>query len=294
MKHAGSNADFTQQREGAGAGPAPLARALGNPVPQSRTSVLAAVAFGLFLVAVLADGQVRALAQGLDPSVRTCLRFVTGFGNSAWPLGIGLALLGIVQLRLRHRTQGDAPDLLSLRSALTLLVSAVALSGVLASLSKHMIGRMRPSTAPDAEVLEFVFLAFRSGLASFPSGHATTATAAAVALALCFPRHAWGWLASGLVIALSRAFLGVHWFSDCLAGMLLGAVLTVALHRWMVAAGHQPQVAPGSLGRALAGTASDIGQLAAVAFRMLRAASLARLQPAVRRPGPPASPDRVA
>ena len=64
---------------------------------------------------------------------------------------------------------------------------------------------------------------------SFPSGHATAgaATAVALVLALMLPgakRRKWELVAVGFafVMAFSRVYLHAHWFSDVVAGVLLG------------------------------------------------------------------------
>jgi membrane-associated phospholipid phosphatase len=65
---------------------------------------------------------------------------------------------------------------------------------------------------------------------SFPSGHAVAGAALAVALVLvAFPpgprRRKWEIIAIGFafVMAFSRVYLSAHWFSDVVAGVLLGA-----------------------------------------------------------------------
>jgi undecaprenyl-diphosphatase len=70
----------------------------------------------------------------------------------------------------------------------------------------------------------------RPGGTSFPSGHSVAATVTVVAavIALVPPgraRVAWGAAAAAfsVLMALSRAYLGAHWLSDALAGVLLGA-----------------------------------------------------------------------
>lgn len=224
-----------------------------SPASQSLSSKLVVLAACLLLAAALFDAPVRSLAQSLDPSLKATLRAVTGFGNSAWPLGIGLVLLVLLELLRRSSAPIPKDYLKTCQSVVVLVMASVALSGFLASLTKNMIGRIRPSTETDAMVLEFSLMAFRSGWAAFPSGHATTAVAAATALALCFPRLSWGWLAIGILAALSRALIGVHWLTDCLAGMMLGAVVAAFLYQRMIAAGHKLTTAPEAVLRVAVG-----------------------------------------
>jgi undecaprenyl-diphosphatase len=67
---------------------------------------------------------------------------------------------------------------------------------------------------------------------SMPSGHASTAFAAAVAVGLVYERLRWPLLALAVVIGVSRVWLGVHYLSDVLAGAVLGTIVAVAL--WLV------------------------------------------------------------
>ena len=66
---------------------------------------------------------------------------------------------------------------------------------------------------------------------SFPSGHAAAAAAAWPAIALVlgrgYPRPIRALLAAGaaliaIAVAASRALLGVHWFTDIIAGVTIG------------------------------------------------------------------------
>jgi undecaprenyl-diphosphatase len=101
---------------------------------------------------------------------------------------------------------------------LAAFAAAVVLSEVLIGLLKGIYDRGRPPGS----------LVATSG-ASFPSGHsiAATVTVVAAVIALVPPgraRVAWGAAAAGfsVLMALSRAYLGAHWLSDAIAGVLLG------------------------------------------------------------------------
>ena len=60
---------------------------------------------------------------------------------------------------------------------------------------------------------------------SFPSGHTMTAFAVSVAFSLFYPQLAAPLLFCAFSIAISRILLGMHFLSDVIAAMLLGAAL---------------------------------------------------------------------
>jgi undecaprenyl-diphosphatase len=102
--------------------------------------------------------------------------------------------------------------------ALTWATSELALSGL-----KAWFHRGRPPNP----------LVVISGY-SFPSGHAVAAAATGVALVLAFfpageRRRRWEWLAVAFtfVMSMSRVYLSAHWFSDVVAGTLLGAGIAI-------------------------------------------------------------------
>ncbi|MDO5705366.1 MAG: phosphatase PAP2 family protein [Paracoccus sp. (in: a-proteobacteria)] len=107
--------------------------------------------------------------------------------------------------------------------------ASVAISGIIASLSKNMIGHARPSALNPPEVLAFDPMLFRAAYASFPSDHATPCIALALSLGVIWLRHRTAFLIVGMWGALSRTMIGTHWFSDVVAGGILGAVVA----RWL-------------------------------------------------------------
>jgi len=135
------------------------------------------------------------LAQLLD---------VLGGGLVTIPLRIGVSIWLIVRTRWRALAAW----------LLTWAVAELALAG-----AKTYFHRGRPPD-PLVDVVGF----------SFPSGHAVAAAATAVALVLVLmpagpERRLWELAAVtfAFVMALSRVYLQAHWFSDVVAGVLLGA-----------------------------------------------------------------------
>lgn len=101
--------------------------------------------------------------------------------------------------------------------ALFFAVASIA-SVALVQLLKHTVGRARPS-----EIL------VHSDTGSFPSGHTANAATMVVVLGILFPR-VWVWclgVAWAVLMAVSRTYLGAHWMSDTVGGLLLGAAVAV-------------------------------------------------------------------
>ena len=90
---------------------------------------------------------------------------------------------------------------------------------------KVAVGRDRPL------IEEHPPLARAPSKLSFPSAHATSSVAAATALARVAPRRRALMYCLATSICLTRPYLGMHYPSDVLAGVALGAVLGRAVPR---------------------------------------------------------------
>ena len=81
----------------------------------------------------------------------------------------------------------------------------------------------------------YKFFLWRVEYASFPSGHATTAFAAAVAFGALWPRLRPLLWTYAIVIALSRVIVTAHHPSDVVAGAIAGAVGALLVRDWLAA-----------------------------------------------------------
>jgi len=68
---------------------------------------------------------------------------------------------------------------------------------------------------------------------SFPSGHSSSSFAAALALTLAFRKKGALAYIPAVLIAFSRCYVGVHYPSDVIAGMLVGTLVSLAVY-WLL------------------------------------------------------------
>jgi membrane-associated phospholipid phosphatase len=106
---------------------------------------------------------------------------------------------------------------------------AVLLGSILSGAIKEVVGRLRPPFADPAVVA----LTSAPDTPSFPSGHATSAFAAAAAVGVFYPRLRVPLYGLAALVGLSRIYLGVHYGLDVLAGAMLGVAIGLAV-AWTV------------------------------------------------------------
>jgi membrane-associated phospholipid phosphatase len=190
----------------------------------------AAVVIGIAML--LLDGWALAQQKRMPIWVINLFNEITDYGRSGWflwPCGvllIALAGLAATTQRVARLT------IISVIVRLEFIFVAIALPGLVVSVVKRLIGRVRPSVIGPFAYVPF---SWRPDYASMPSGHATTAFAVAVALGALWPRaRPLLWLYA-LVIALSRVIIAAHYPSDVIAGACVGGFGALIIRNYFAA-----------------------------------------------------------
>ena len=232
-------------------------RAPRRPATGARLLPAARLALGL-LAAVALIGAAMLVLDGwaLGQQKRTPIwvidlfNEITDYGRSGWflwPCGIliiALAVLAATTQRLARLT------IVSLIVRLEFIFVAIALPGLVVTVVKRLIGRVRPSVVGPFAYVPF---SWRPDYASMPSGHATTAFAVAVALGALWPRaRPLLWLYA-IVIAASRVIIAAHYPSDVIAGACAGGFAALIVRNYFAARRLGFAAAPDGSVRALAG-----------------------------------------
>ena len=167
-----------------------------------------------------------ALYRVRDPALVQILIWISEFGRIPTIVGLTSAAALIFILK-RHYAYAAG------------VAISVAISGIAIFLAKGFIERMRP---------EKMYQAYAETWYSFPSAHAAFAVALygfLVVLAwrtVHSPLERFAVVSMGIIVigavAFSRLYLGVHFLSDVIAGLLLGA-LCVWLGAKFVAYAHR-------------------------------------------------------
>ena len=199
-----------------------------------------AVVLVLFVL-VFFDAWISRTLQAWPEIWRAPFAFITDFGLSDWILIPALAIfvLAWIAARLPLGRYRLAIRELSLLSGFIFV--GVGLPGLMANLTKRLIGRARPEHFPDVGAFHFQPVLNDWSFQSFPSGHSTTAVGFAVIVGFMAPRYFRLVLFIAVMTGFSRVVIGMHYPTDVVAGFLLGglgayAVRNVFAHRgWLFA-----------------------------------------------------------
>jgi undecaprenyl-diphosphatase len=212
----------------------PPAKMLQPHVPAVAASIatLAIVVVSMFAVDTAASDWANHEPQWF----RSLFETITDFGLSGWfliPFAAGvLALAALISPALSYMSRGV---LLALAARFGFLFLAIGVPGLFVTIVKRMIGRARPYVGGFDHPFDYKPFIWRPEYASMPSGHSTTAVAAAIAIGAIWPRTRPVMWVYAITIMASRVFVVAHHPSDVIAGALTGAVGAFILRRWFAA-----------------------------------------------------------
>lgn len=110
-----------------------------------------------------------------------------------------------------------------------------------AGIIRPVVCRLRPSS-PDNPLSSLLHLVndYRGGRFGFPSCHAANTFALALFLSLLFKNRLFtiAIISWSLLVSYSRLYLGVHYPSDILGGLLIGALFAILSHSIMAYSLH--------------------------------------------------------
>ena len=173
----------------------------------------------LVLLIYLVDLPLAEACRGLDGEpIDRFLNRVEVLGEGRWYIAPGFAA-AIVMYFIRAG---------SWRAPLCVALS-VAISGILINILKIGFGRYRPARFFDSGQYGFAFFELEAASRSFPSGHATTAFAAATVLSVLLPAYRVAWFSLAGLIAVARVVTGAHYLSDVFAGAWFGTMTALIL-----------------------------------------------------------------
>ena len=203
-------------------------------------TVLAVVASSQF------DEEVRAWVMAGGPP-RPIWPLLSRLGESDWmliPSGLALVLMHY----LRRPRFGQPGGFETIYQMVLFFFAAIAATGVAVLVVKYSLGFSRPSV--DGGRVMHLF-AFRPKYAAFPSGHATTAAAFALALTLLWRPLAVVVWPLAIAIAISRVMVNAHRASDVVAGLSFGAWGALFVAFWFARRGRLFRLSEAGLPRPL-------------------------------------------
>jgi len=161
---------------------------------------------------------------------------ITNYGRSStflYPFGI--VLLGLAAALSPRLSKTSQSVLAALAVRFGFLFVAIGLPGLFATIIKRLIGRARPYVGSHDDPFAYMPFIWQPEYASMPSGHATTATAAAIAIGAVWPRLRSVMWVYALIIMATRMLIFVHHPSDVLGGAVVGVIGALMVRRWFAA-----------------------------------------------------------
>jgi undecaprenyl-diphosphatase len=159
--------------------------------------------------------------NGIDTAVMSWILSIRNPALDSIMLGITylvdylvIMLIAFLLLFLRQRR-------LVLTMTITLAIELFVTFGI-----KELVQRPRPTVLP-LDVSDFSFY-------SFPSGHTSRAFVLAGIFSAAWKKQRWLFYGLAGLVGFSRIYLGVHYFTDVVAGAVLGIMIFWAIAKYQV------------------------------------------------------------
>jgi membrane-associated phospholipid phosphatase len=191
--------------------------------------VIAIIVASMFLLDAAASEWARQLPHWVAVTGDEISNFALG-SRFSYPLGFFILLLAAVTKRSLPLSTRGVLEIFAARAGF--LFIAIGLPGLFDTVVKRLIGRARPYVGMHDDPFSYKPFIWRPDYASMPSGHSTTAAAAAIAIGAIWPQaRPVVWLYA-LIIMSARVLMNVHHPSDVVAGTLVGVIGALMVRRW--------------------------------------------------------------
>ncbi len=172
-------------------------------------------------------------ARNEPPWFRAAFEEITNFGLGGWFLfPFGFILLFLAAIKSPGLSSAAQGVLAALAVRFGFLFLAIGVPGLFVTIVKRLIGRARPYVGSYDDPFAYMPFIWRPEYASMPSGHATNAAAAAIAIGAIWPSTRGVMWLYALVIMFSRVAVLAHHPSDVIAGALVGVAGASLVRRW--------------------------------------------------------------
>ena len=189
------------------------------------------------LTLVFIDPAIIPIQRTISPEVARFFKAITDVGDSIYILvPTGVVCLAVLLVDWSGKALAIRAGVNRAFVFCGYVFVTVAASGLFVIVLKILFGRARPRSFEQLGAYHFDLFTLGARNASFPSGHATTVAALCAALIILFPRWRLAIIAFGILGAFSRVFVGAHFPSDVILGILIGIVFA---HRTAVFLAHR-------------------------------------------------------
>jgi undecaprenyl-diphosphatase len=216
-------------------------------VPAERQALLWPLKGWIILAAVLAlgvaiasmivlDAWLAGQARELPRWLSKTFVWITWFGTAdwfLWPTGVLLFLLAMSPLDRLSRFHRAVLAAIFVRASFVFL--AIGFPVLVVAIIKRLIGRARPYVPEIVDPFSYEPFGWQESYASLPSGHATNAFAAAIAIGALWPKARLPMWIFAVVIAASRIIVTAHYPSDVIAGAVIGTTGAILVRGWFAA-----------------------------------------------------------